>query len=222
MDSGKISVRRFFLNLGLLGIFISMVSAGMTFYENKTFYAAVEGTVKEIRVNKKTDNYTEYEPMVEYTYNGKTYLDYGFYAKGQNYTETTSMQVGDSATYYIEKNYPKSLTMPNEYWDTLLMLVPSLILTAVCCKAFKGYKQDFLVRYKPFVIVTVSVQALCTAIMPPVYYHIETVERGGFMPGLDALGDLLGLIAVLALISLGLIIMWIAATVRYVKSRRSA
>ena len=108
------------------------------------------------------------------------------------------------------------------YVEVLLILVPSCILTAVCSGAFRGYKTEFLQRYKKSVIITAAVQAVTW--IGSLLWMIRSVskEYGGMMPGMSALGDYVIMWLIWALVLLGLMVLWIVTGIRYWKSVKNA
>lgn len=104
----------------------------------------------------------------------------------------------------------------NPIWGTLIVIVPCLAVVIICAGAFKGYKRDFIERYKKPVTATVIIQ-LCMLVFSAVDIVImETKDRSGsMMPGLDALGEFLFMILLWIAAALVIAVIWIVACVKY-------
>lgn len=226
MESYDISIKRLFLNIGLLLMFVGLVCAGLIFRENFKL-TAVEGTVVgyetevfHYRTNKGEYDEEQHIPVIEYTYGGETHRDNAWKAKGMTHEETLALHNGDKAIFYTRSG--AYLISPDPYWAVLFFAVPGAFLILVCCKAFKGYKRDFLMRYKKAVTATVVLQTVTVVLSVLWIIHIENTEYGGFMPGLDALADELAMWFAWVLVAISIMVIWIVASVKFMRMRKKA
>ncbi|MBQ7989956.1 MAG: hypothetical protein IJ080_04615 [Oscillospiraceae bacterium] len=98
--------------------------------------------------------------------------------------------------------------------EPLFILIPSLIVTAVCSGAFRGYKREFLDVYRKPVTVTVIVQAAEWALSLLWMIRCKSAGYGGFMPGFSALGDYVMMWMIWAVTVLALAVMWAVTLAR--------
>ena len=73
--------------------------------------------------------------------------------------------------------------------EVMLLLVPSVILTAICSGACKGYKTEFIDRYPKSTMITAVTLLLTWGGSLLWMLHCAGKQYGGVMPGMSALGD---------------------------------
>lgn len=220
-----ISIKRFFLNLGLLGFIISVLVMVETFKYNLTYFEEVKGTV----VDYKTEEYDYYIngqngheryqlPIVEYEYQGKKYTESAFYAENMSYEDVKNMKIGDTATFVLEKG-KNHLSKPNDYYFSLIFLIPSLILIIICAGAFKNYKRDFIIRYKKAIIFTI-ISDISIIIYGILDNQIKPTEYGGITPGLDQMGDAINNLIFILAIQIIVLIVWIIEVSKFINRNK--
>ncbi|MBQ8966010.1 hypothetical protein [Ruminococcus sp.] len=207
MDSGKISVRRFLLNIGLLGIVLALVNT-LYVYSRNRLLTEVEGTI--VSYEESTVTYQERDgslrddevrwPVAEYTFDGETCTATAYKAKGKSYEQVQNMKIGDKAIFYTSSG--RSLDVPVSYAPTGVAAAVSLLIVLLCCKAFKGYKTDFIRRYPKSIVTTLLFQPADLAALFSLFFS-------------ENLSSYILSMAALILSAVTLAIVWTAAFIRF-------
>ena len=105
----------------------------------------------------------------------------------------------------------------------LFMLIPSLLLVFFFRSAFKGYREEFLLRYPKAVNSTVVIEAgvwIFSLIYTTINNHKD--RSGDLMPGMNALGEVIFTWFIWAVAVLALIVIWTAAFISFMRKRKQA
>lgn len=213
-----INVKRIFLNIGMT---LAVIAAGYLIhqlYEN-SFLVKTTGTVYDIRVeehdfyldeNGIEQNMRAYD--VEYsTKQGEQYTDDIFGHIGE-------YEIGDTVEIFYDKRYPKHNTYPEDNSVYIIIFgLPAALLIIFCRSAFKGYKTEYLDRYKKTVIF--SVISGWIPILYFIWYEFFFTPSGMMFAGL---GEALMCMFLFAAVPVINIIVWIISAVVYCRKCKKA
>lgn len=212
----NINVKRIFLNIGFTLAAIAAVFFFHQLYEN-SFLVKTTGTVFNMNVkpnffyvdeNGKEENFYSYG--VEYTTKqGQTFRD-DICGRRDKY------KIGDTVEIYYDKRDPERNTYPeNNLFFIIVFGVPAALMIFFCRSSFKGYKTEYLDRYKKTVIFSVV-----TGWIPILYYlwYKFLFTPSGMM--FAGLGEALMCIFLFAAVPVINIIVWIISAVVYCKKQK--
>ncbi len=211
-----INVKRIFLNIGMTLAVIAAAFLISQLYEN-SFLIKTDGIVISIEISERAyyiDENNNKENMMSYlaeytTKNGTVYTDDIIGRNGE-------YEVGDTVKIFYDKRQPTYIAYRTDnIFFIAIFGIPAAVMILLCRSAFKGYKTEYLDRYRKTVIFSVI-----TGWIPIIYfiwYKFFFTPTGYFLPGLgEALMCLLLFIAV-PLIN---IIVWIISAVIYCKKQK--
>ena len=207
-----INVKRIFLNIGLT---LLAVALGFVVYQLYSLSCLVktEGTVQSIIEPEFESYYTDDNGnklrVMEYDIfymlpNEQGFVDYIMGPQGE-------YEVGSKVDIYYDKRSPESITYADNYLAYILIFgIPGGLLVFFCRSAFKGYKREYLDRYKNAVWFSVI-----SGIIPIAYWiYYEFI----FVPGDEmfaGLGEYLLCISLFIIVPMINIIVWICAAALY-------
>lgn len=210
------NVKRIFLNIGFTLAVIAAFFLFHQLYEN-SFLVKTTGTVFNMNVesnffyvdeNGKEENLYSYG--VEYTTKqGQTFRD-DISGRRDEY------KIGDTAKIYYDKRDSEHNTYPeNNLFFIIVFGVPAALMIFFCRSAFKGYKTEYLDRYKKTVIFSVV-----TGWIPILYYlwYKFLFTPSGMM--FAGLGEALMCLFLFAAVPLINIIVWIISAAVYCRRQR--
>lgn len=151
-----ICVKRIFLNIGLTLAVIAALFLFGQLYEN-SFLVKTIGYVQDISV--KSNMYYYDDDNVQQNY--RSYVINYTTKQGQQYSDDIVKYkdvycVGDPVEIIYDKRYPNRITYPDDNIVSIIFFgVPAVLLIFFCRSAFKGYKTEYLDRYKKTVIFSV-------------------------------------------------------------------
>lgn len=207
----NINIKRIFLNIGLT---LAVIAAGFLLhqlYEN-FFIEKTTGTVYDIRIDKNAfyhdendseQNFRAYD--IEYTTKqGQKYKDDIF-----GYID--EYEIGDTVEIMYDRRYPERNTYPEDNVFYIIVFgVPAALLIYFCRSAFKGYKTEYLDRYKKTVIF--SVISGWIPILYFIWYEFFFTPSGMMFAGL---GEALMCLFLFAAVPVINIIVWIISAIVY-------
>mgnify|MGYP004678138219 FL=1 len=212
----NINVKRIFLNIGLTLAVIAAIFLFHQLYEN-FFLVKTTGTVFNMNTepnffytdeNGERRNFCSYG--VEYTTkHGQTFRDdiLGY---------PDEYKVGDAAEIYYDRREPKYNTYPEDNLFLIIALgVPAALLIYFCRSAFKGYKTEYLDRYKKTVIFSAVTGWI--PILYYIWYKFFFTPSGELFSGL---GEGLMCLFLFAAVPIVNIIVWIISAAVYCKKQR--
>lgn len=212
----NINVKRIFLNIGLTLAVIAAIFLFHQLYEN-FFLVKTTGTVFNMNAepnffytdeNGERRNFCSYG--VEYTTKqGQTFRDdiLGY---------PDEYKVGDTAEIYYDRREPEHNAYPEDNLFLIIAFgVPAALLIYFCRSAFKGYKTEYLDRYKKTVIF--SVISGWIPILYYIWYKFFFTPSGELFAGL---GEALMCIFLFAAVPIVNIIVWIISAAVYCKKQR--
>lgn len=213
-----INVKRIFLNIGLT---LAVLAAGFLIhqlYEN-SFLVKTTGTVYNIRVvpncfyqdeNGSEQNLIAYD--IEYA------TKQGQQCKDDKLGHIGEHEIGDTVDIFYDKREPESIAYRQDNLFFIIVFgVPAALLIFFCRSAFKGYKTEYLDRYKKAVIFSVI-----SGWVPIAYYiwYEFFFEPSGMM--FAGLGEALLCMFLFAAVPVINIIVWVISAVMYwLKCRKS-
>lgn len=212
-----INIRRIFLNIGLTLLVIAM---GFLVYQLYSLSCLVktEGTIHSISEPEFEAYYTDDNGnklrMLEYDIfymipGEQGFVDYIMGYQGE-------YEIGSKVTIYYDKRSPESIAYAENYLAYILIFViPGALLVYFCRSAFKGYKTEYLDRYKK--AVWFSVISGWIPIIYFIWYKFFFTPSGDFFPGL---GEYLLCIALFIIVPMINIIVWISAAALYCRKCR--
>lgn len=160
------TVKRVFLNLGIVLTLIAAFIFGIQQYDN-SFLESTEGTVL-----------SEYNGLDGF-YNIKYHSD-------RTYIEAIYLpeaNVGDNITVLYNRRYPEKIAHKLNLWAFIGMLgIPGILMIICCCTAFKGYKTEFIDKmHKPkkFCIISTSASVILEFIFILNCYYKNTLQSLG-------------------------------------------
>ena len=204
----NINIKRIFLNIGLTLAVIAAIFLFHQLYEN-FFLVKTTGTV--VRAETEAD-FLSYSYIIDYTTN-----------HSENYTdniigEANEHKVGDTVEVLYDKRYPKHIAYPeNNLFFIIVFGVPAALLIYFCRSAFKGYKTEYLDRYKKTVIF--SVISGWIPILYFIWYEFFFTPSGIMFAGL---GEALLCMFLFAAVPAINIIVWIISAVVYCRKCKKA
>ena len=211
-----INIKRIFLNIGFTLAVIAAVFLFHQLYEN-FFLDKTTGTVFAVEVEPNSfytddsgDRRNTCSYGVEYTTRqGETYRD-DIYGYADEYG------VGDSVELYYDRREPKYNAYPE---DNLFLIIafgaPAALLIYFCRSAFKGYKTEYLDRYRKTVIF--SVISGWVPILYYIWYEFFFEPSGEMFSGL---GEALMCLFLFAAVPIVNIIVWIISAAIYCNKQR--
>lgn len=212
----NINVKRIFLNIGLTLAVIAAIFLFHQLYEN-FFLVKTTGTVFNMNTepnffytdeNGERRNFCSYG--VEYTTKqGQTFRDdiLGY---------PDEYKVGDTAEIYYDRREPKYNTYPEDNLFLIIAFgVPAALLIYFCRSAFKGYKTEYLDRYKKTVIFSAVTGWI--PILYYIWYKFFFTPSGELFSGL---GEGLMCMFLFAAVPIVNIIVWIISAAVYCKKQR--
>lgn len=207
-----INVKRIFLNIGLMLLAVMLVYLCRQLYDN-SFLVKTTGAVIAVSESEYSGCYIDNDgneyPMLEYDVSYVT-------DEGESYTdniigEVGEYSVGETVEVVYDKRDPYFITYIYFNWFLVIVLgVPGGLLVFFCRSAFKGYKSEYLDRYKNAVWFSVI-----SGIIPIAYWiYYEFI----FVPGDEmfaGLGEYLLCISLFIIVPMINIIVWICAAALY-------
>lgn len=151
-----INVKRIFLNIGFT---LAVIAAGYLihqFYEN-SFLVKTTGTVYDIRIDKNAyyhddDGIKQNFRAYDFDYTTKQ----GQQCKDDILGYIGEYEIGDTVDIYYDKREPEHNAYPEDNTFFILAFgLPAALLIFFCSSALKGYKTEYLDRYKKTVIFSV-------------------------------------------------------------------
>ena len=212
----NINVKRIFLNIGLTLAVIAAIFLFHQLYEN-FFLVKTTGTVFNMNaepnlfyVDEDGEKENLYSYGVEYmTKQGQTFRDDICDRRGE-------YKIGDTAELYYDKREPEHNAYPeNNLFLIIAFGVPAALLIYFCRSAFKGYKTEYLDRYKKTVIF--SVISGWIPIIYYIWYRFFFTPSGELFAGL---GEALMCIFLFAAVPIVNIIVWIISAAVYCHKQR--
>lgn len=211
-----INVKRIFLNIGMTLAVIAAVFLAHQLYEN-SFLIKTDGIIVSIEPSKNgyyVDENGGRENMMSYCVE-YTAKDGAFYTDeiiGRN----GEYEVGGTVRVFYDKRWPTHISYrtDNSFFIAIFG-IPAVIMIFLCRSAFKGYKTEYLDRYRKTVIFSVI-----TGWIPIIYfiwYNFFFTPTGYFFPGLGE-----ALICILLFIAVPIIniIVWIISAAVYCKKQK--
>lgn len=207
-----INVKRVFLNIGLTLAVIALFFLCWQIYDN-SFLVKTTGTVQAVREPEYSCNYVDADgnehPMMEYDVfytvrSGESYTDYIM-------GHIDEYSIGEAVDVIYDKRRPDRITyLTDNMFYIIVFGVPAVLLIYFCRSAFKGYKTEYLDRYKKTVIFSVI-----TGWIPILYYiwYEFFFEPSGMM--FSGLGEGLMCLFLFAAVPVINIIVWIISAVVY-------
>ena len=222
LKSGKVSIRRFFLNVSILGLIIGIIVLLSVVFHNlllkKTTGIVVDYEISEYnyRINGVESVEERKHPIVEYES-----IENGIKQSNFYWLDGDEYNIGDTVEVYVDKDNWDEAVMPTGYTVYIVFyILPFVLLMLICKKAFKDYKRDFLERYHKSIKVTVIIEIVAIG-FSLLWQHICSVKQyGGMMPGLDALGDFLFMCIVDAIAILSILVIWIVTGIKFMRHQK--
>lgn len=213
----NINVKRVFLNIGMALLAVMLGYLCWQVYDN-SFLVKTTGTVMMARESVYSGSYVDKDgnkyPMLEYdvtyiTDDGESFTSYIIGEAGE-------YSIGEPVEVVYDKRAPYSITYSCFNWFWVIAFgVPGALLIFFCRSAFKGYKTEYLDRYKNAVLFSVI-----SGIIPVAYWiYYEFI----FVPGdemFGGLGEYLLCIALFIIVPMINIIVWICAAALYCRRCR--
>lgn len=213
-----INVKRIFLNIGFT---LAVIAAGYLIhqlYEN-SFIVKTTGTVYDIRIvpncyyydeENNEQNFRAYD--VEYTTKqGEQYKD-------DIFGHIDEYEIGDTVEIFYDKREPQNNAYPEDNTFYILAFgLPAALLIFFCSSALKGYKTEYLDRYKKTVIFSVI-----SGWIPILYWfwYEFIFEPSGEM--FSGLGEALICMFLFASVPVINIIVWIISAAIYCRKCKKA
>ncbi|WP_295154259.1 hypothetical protein [uncultured Ruminococcus sp.] len=209
MENG-ISLKRSFLNLGLVLLIIGGLWLINTEVSNNIELTVVHGEVVEV--------VSDYEVNVAFEVNGEKKMSNAYSMSSGafkwSYKSVSGLEYLDEGEFFYCARVDK-LTTPESSDNASALILFGGILVLCCCKAFKGYKKYFIDRYPAQFFLTVFSEA---AVMTLAAYLTYSNNYGGWYGLSDYLGGLFLAFAE----QLFVLIMWIVAVSKYKKQCKAA
>lgn len=206
-----ICVKRIFLNIGLTLAVIAAIFLFGQLYEN-SFLVKTIGYVQDISV--KSNMYYYDDDNVQQNY--RSYVINYTTKQGQQYSDDIvkykdTYCVGDLVEIIYDKRYPNRIAYPDDNMVSIIFFgVPAVLLIFFCRSAFKGYKTEYLDRYKKTVIF--SVISGWIPILYYIWYEFIFEPSGIIFAGL---GEALMCIFLFFAVPVVNIIVWIFSAAAY-------
>lgn len=206
-----ICVKRIFLNIGLTLAVIAALFLFGQLYEN-SFLVKTIGYVQDISV--KSNMYYYDDDNVQQNY--RSYVINYTTKQGQQYSDDIfkykdTYCVGDPVEIIYDKRYPNRIAYPDDNMVSIIFFgVPAVLLIFFCRSAFKGYKTEYLDRYKKTVIF--SVISGWIPILYYIWYEFIFEPSGIIFAGL---GEALMCIFLFFAVPVVNIIVWIFSAAAY-------
>ncbi len=211
-----INVKRIFLNIGLT---LAVLAAGFAvhqLYEN-SFLVKTTGTVYDVRVvpncfyqdeNGNEQNMIAYD--IDYT------TKQGQKCKDNTFGHIGEHEIGDTVEIIYDKREPESIAYRQDNLFFIIAFgVPAALLIFFCRSAFKGYKTEYLDRYRKTVIF--SVISGWIPVLYFIWYEFFFEPSGEMFAGL---GEALLCMFLFAAVPVINIIVWIISAVLYCRRCR--
>ena len=209
MENG-ISLKRSFLNLGLVLLIIGGLWLINTEVSNNIELTVVHGEVVEV--------ISDYEVNVAFEVNGEKKMSNAYSMSSGafkwSYKSVSGLGYMDEGEFFYCARVDK-LTTPESSDNASALILFGGILVLCCCKAFKGYKKYFIDRYPAQFFLTVFSEA---AVMTLAAYLTYSNNYGGWYGMSDYLGGLFLAFAE----QIFVVIMWIVAVSKYKKQCKAA
>lgn len=211
-----INIKRVFLNIGLT---LAVIAAGYLFhqlYEN-SFLVKTTGAVKNVRTETNCFYYDENNELQ----NSRSY-DIGYTTRqGEAYTDDIighigEYGIGDTVDVLYDKRQPDRIAyLTDNVFFIAVFGVPAALMIFFCRSAFKGYKTEYLDRYKKTVIF--SVISGWIPIIYYIWYEFFFTPSGMMFSGL---GEGLMCLFLFAAVPIVNIIVWIISAAVYCRKQR--
>ncbi len=206
-----ICVKRIFLNIGLTLAVIAAIFLFGQLYEN-SFLVKTIGYVQNISVESNMYYYDDDNVQQNF----RSYVINYTTKQGQQYSDDIvkykdAYCVGDPVEIIYDKRYPNRITYPDDNMVSIIFFgVPAVLLIFFCRSAFKGYKTEYLDRYKKTVIF--SVISGWIPILYYIWYEFIFEPSGIIFAGL---GEVLMCIFLFFAVPVVNIIVWIFSAAAY-------
>ncbi len=206
-----ICVKRIFLNIGLTLAVIAAIFLFGQLYEN-SFLVKTIGYVQNISVESNMYYYDDDNVQQNF----RSYVINYTTKQGQQYSDDIvkykdAYCVGDPVEIIYDKRYPNRITYPDDNMVSIIFFgVPAVLLIFFCRSAFKGYKTEYLDRYKKTVIF--SVISGWIPILYYIWYEFIFEPSGIIFAGL---GEALMCIFLFFAVPVVNIIVWIFSAAAY-------
>lgn len=206
-----ICVKRIFLNIGLTLAVIAAIFLFGQLYEN-SFLVKTIGYVQDISVESNMYYYDDDNVHQNY----RSYVINYTTKQGQLYSDDIVKYkdvycVGDPVEIVYDKRYPNRIAYPDDNMVSIIFFgVPAVLLIFFCRSAFKGYKTEYLDRYKKTVIF--SVISGWIPILYYIWYEFIFEPSGIIFAGL---GEALMCIFLFFAVPVVNIIVWIFSAAAY-------
>lgn len=213
-----INVKRIFLNIGLT---LAVIGAGFLIhqlYEN-FFIEKTTGTVYDIRVEEHCFYYDENDNEQNFRAYDVEYIT----KQGEQYTDDIfgyidEYAIGDTVEITYDRREPELNAYPEDNSFFIIVFgLPGALLIIFCRSAFKGYKTEYLDRYKKTVIF--SVISGWIPILYFIWYEFFFTPSGMMFAGL---GEALMCMFLFAAVPVINIIVWIISAVVYCRKCKKA
>ncbi|MBD5145185.1 MAG: hypothetical protein HDT21_04630 [Ruminococcus sp.] len=158
------TIKRAFLNIGILLVIIAAFLCGIQNYEN-SFIKHTVGTV-----------YSKHEYLDNF-YN-VTYYAGGIKYSDIKYLTDMEVNIGDKITVFYDLRSPSKVTNKKDFGALIgICAIPGLLMILSCCTAFKGYKTEFIDKIpkaSKFSIISISAAVICEAFLNLYCYYTNT------------------------------------------------
>lgn len=214
----NINIKRIFLNIGFT---LAVIAAGFLIhqlYEN-FFIEKTTGTVYDIRVEEHCFYYDENDNEQNFRAYDVEYIT----KQGEQYTDDIfgyidEYAIGDTVEITYDRRKPERNAYPEDNSFFIIVFgLPGALLIIFCRSAFKGYKTEYLDRYKKTVIFSVI-----SGWIPILYFlwYEFIFESSGMM--FAGLGEALMCMFLFAAVPVINIIVWIISAVVYCRKCKKA
>lgn len=218
----EISIRRFFLNVSIIGLVIGVFVLVSVVVNNlslkKTVGTVIDYEIAEYnyQIGDKIEVRQRKHPIVEYDS-----IDYGIKNGEFYWLDGDAYAIGDTVPVYLDRNRYNEAVYPTSYLPYFCFyILPFGLLLLFCRKAFVNYRRDFLQRYARTIRMTVAIELIAVSFSVIWYAICSQKTYCGFMPGLSALGDFLFMCIIDGVAILSILILWLVSCIRFVKHRK--
>lgn len=213
-----INVKRIFLNIGLT---LAVLSSGFLIhqlYEN-SFLVKTTGTVYNIRVAPNCFYYDEdNNEQNMWAYDIDYTTKQGQKCKDDKLGYIGEYEIGDTVDIIYDKRGPESIAYKQDNMFFIIVFgVPAALLIFFCRSAFKGYKTEYLDRYRKTVIFSVISGWVPIAYFIRYEFFFEPSEMM-----FAGLGEALLCMFLFAAVPVINIIVWIISAVLYCRRCRKS
>lgn len=155
----------------------------------------------------------DYVPNAEYDYNGEHHrvVVRSSYTVGLDKEQLSSLKPGNKVTLLVDKDSGqiRSADTSEAVEFALLFLVPGIILTLVGLKGLKGYRREFIDRYKAAFVYTCIMAAvsLCYSVYEEFIFKPDPATM------FSGLGEGLIMLGLLVFSAITIVIVWVISLI---------